>query len=90
MAFHEPSILNTGAPKPRRRPLIYDPRSEIVRELHLPLVIGISLPTAWRLQRAGQFVPRIQLSKNSVGFRRADLEAWLTSRQLVAQVDGSR
>lgn len=67
-------------PKNHKRPLEYDPHSEIVRDVHAPKVIALSIATIWRLRKAGLFVPTIRLGKNSVGFRRADLQAWLAAR----------
>ena len=68
--------------KIKRRPLVYDPHSEIVRNEHTPIVVGLSLPSIWRRRQNGKFVPAIQLGPNSVGFRRRDLEQWLAAREV--------
>jgi prophage regulatory protein len=47
----------------------------------LPLVIGISSVTAWRLLKRGEFPAPIQLSRGRVAWRRTDLEDWLNSRE---------
>jgi predicted DNA-binding transcriptional regulator AlpA len=57
---------------PRRRPA-YDPATHIVVPKFLPLVVGTSTTTAWRLRQLGQFPPPIQLTKTRIGWRRADL-----------------
>lgn len=64
----------------KRRPLVYNASAEIIRAEHLPIVTGMSTVTIWRRRRAGQFVPAIHLGKNSIGFRRVDIEAWLAAR----------
>jgi len=80
---HTKSARQPGA-DPRRKggriPLTYDPASEIVRNEHVPIVTGLSKETIWRRRRAGTFVPAIQLGDQAIGFRRSDIEAWLTSR----------
>lgn len=65
----------------RKRPLVYDPRSFIVRNQHVPLVVGLSTESVWRYRIAGRFPPAIKLGDNSIGFRRSDLEEWLTTRE---------
>lgn len=40
----------------------------------------LSDSTIWRLERAGKFPARRQLSANAVGWLRSEVEAWLTSR----------
>lgn len=57
-----------------------DPAAEIVRGHHLPLVIGLSQATIWRLRHAGQFVPEISLGTNAIGFKRSDISAWIEAR----------
>ena len=64
---------------PERRP--YDPGSTIVRGYHLPLAVGLSVTTAWRLRRAGKFPKHVQLGENAIGWRRSDLEAWIARRR---------
>ena len=71
----------TQSDKPKgRRPLAYRSDSEIIRAEHAPLVTGLSSTTIWRRRKAGQFVPEIKLGENSIGFRRADIVAWLEQR----------
>ncbi len=39
--------------------------------------------TIWRLEKTGQFPARRQLSPNTVGWLRSEIEIWLESRQTV-------
>ena len=64
----------------RKRSLAYNPEAAIVRDVHVPLVVGISHSTIWRLRLAGVFPAAIRLGPYSIGFRRRDLEAWLDGR----------
>lgn len=57
----------------------------IVRPRDLPAFTGLSRTTIWRLERAGLFVRRIRLSAGAVGYRMADIQAWLDSRQTVGE-----
>ena len=63
-----------------KKPLEYDPRSEVVRVCHFPIAFGLSEVTCWRLRQKGDFPPVIQLGENSAGARRPDIEAWLARR----------
>ena len=63
-----------------KRPLTYNPQSDIVRAEHWPIVTGLSSTTIWRYRKAGRFVSVIQLGENSCGARRRDLEKWLDER----------
>lgn len=56
----------------------------IVRRLNTPAWIGLSLSTIDRLRREGHFVPAVRLGEKAVGFLKADLDAWLTTRKEVA------
>ncbi|WP_136515955.1 AlpA family phage regulatory protein [Geomonas edaphica] len=55
----------------------------IVRPRDLPALTGLSRTTIWRLERAGDFPKRIRLSVGAVGYRMADIQAWLDNRQTV-------
>ncbi|KIE42487.1 helix-turn-helix transcriptional regulator [Geobacter anodireducens] len=54
---------------------------DVVRRSELPRMTGLSKTTLWRLERAGEFPARHQLSNGRVGWRRSDVEAWCASRQ---------
>jgi len=53
----------------------------------------LSRSTIWRLERDGRFPRRVKLSIRAVGWRAADIEAWLKTRcdaQGAAPLDHSR
>ena len=55
-----------------------------MRALRWPEVrerIGLSRPTIWRLEKAGQFPKRRRLTANAVGWIEADVEEWVRSRE---------
>ena len=50
--------------------------------------VGLSRPTIWRLERAGEFPKRRQLGKRSVGWVEEEVEEWMQSRVVVADDSG--
>jgi prophage regulatory protein len=42
--------------------------------------LGIDATTIWRMRRRNEFPQPIRLSPGRVGYRRADIEAWIASR----------
>jgi len=50
--------------------------------------VGLSRPTIWRLERAGEFPKRRQLGRNSVGWVEEEVEEWMQSRVVVADDSG--
>ena len=63
----------------RRTPVAGD----VLRRSELERLTGLSATTLWRREREGQFPSRIRLSRGRVGWRRTDVEAWLSERQTV-------
>ena len=61
------------------------PRSteQIIRPRDLPTETGLSRTTIYRLELAGTFPKKIRLSAGAVGYRKADVQEWLDSRQQV-------
>ena len=57
---------------------------EIFRFPSIHKATGLSRTTIWRLERAGLFPRRRQLSPNTVGWPRAEIEEWLATRSLVS------
>ena len=62
-----------------------DPQQIIIRRGQLPQIIGLSLATIdrLRLRLNGDFPEARKLSEQSIGWLRADIDAWLASRPLV-------
>lgn len=52
----------------------------IVREADRRRMTGLSKITWWRYERAGTAPRRIQLGRNSIGWLRSELEAWVAER----------
>lgn len=52
----------------------------ILDEERVQEVTSLSRTTRWRLERRGQFPKRVRLSPGRVGWRQADIEAWISSR----------
>ena len=44
-------------------------------------MVPLSRSQIWRLEKAGKFPRRIQISDNSVGWDEADIEEWLQARK---------
>jgi prophage regulatory protein len=68
------NVLKRGAAPPDADQL------QFFRPADICNLLRISRPTLWRLRRAGQFPAPVSLSKRSIGWRRADVEAWVGSR----------
>lgn len=67
----------------QKRNIVHDENSNIARPRDLPYLTGLSRTTIWRLERAGEFPRRIRLSAGAVGYRMADIQAWLDSRKTI-------
>ncbi len=52
----------------------------ILRTHQVMKVTGLSRSTLWRLERRGDFPPRLRLSQNSCGWLAKEIEDWLLSR----------
>ena len=62
----------------------------VVRPTEIAYVLGVSRPTAYRLEREGSFPRRRQLGPRATGWLLGDLENWLQSRPESSQRPGSR
>ena len=56
------------------------PQQAIYRLPAVCEVTGLSKATIYRLLNRGEFPPKVQLSPRCVGWRVADVEAWLAAR----------
>ena len=61
-------------------PPTLSPSSTIIRPNQIPLFVGFSKSTAYRLEAAGQFPKRIKMTSGTSGWLRSSIEAWLTER----------
>lgn len=55
----------------------------MVRPAEAAKILSLSVSTLRRLELRGEFPPRIVLGANSVGWRLADLLAWMAARPTV-------
>ncbi len=55
----------------------------IISKKELTEISSLSYTTIWRLERAGRFPARVQLSERRVGWFEDEIEGWLESRPLV-------
>lgn len=55
-------------------------KTRIIRFRDVQTKTGLSRPTIWRLERAGRFPNRIQVSAKAVGWLLAEIDAWLEER----------
>jgi len=56
----------------------------IMKSKDVELVTGLSGATLWRLEKAGKFPARVQLSENRVGRHGHEVKAWIKTRPRVA------
>jgi len=57
--------------------------NEVLRFKAVRQAVSLSRTTIWRMERAGLFPSRRQLSPNSVGWLKADIEAFIQSRNVI-------
>lgn len=55
---------------------------KILRRAAVCAATGLSYSTIYRLERAGQFPVRRQLSTHTVGWLRDEVQTWITERQV--------
>lgn len=55
-------------------------RQRIIRKPELLNMIGLSDPTIWRMEKAGNFPKRLRLGGNSCGWLESEISGWLTER----------
>ncbi len=52
----------------------------IVRSAEAGEIIGTSRTTCWRLERAGEFPARVQISPGAIGYLYSEIQAWIQER----------
>lgn len=61
-------------------PATQDPQ-RIVRPRELFILVGIKRATIERMERRGEFPPRIRLGERAVGWRYGEIQEWIESRR---------
>jgi len=52
----------------------------IIRKAEVVRRTGLSATTIWRLERDGEFPPRVRLTEHSVGWPEVEVERWIADR----------
>jgi len=81
-------LSETSAPRRSSRQRLKDDVSSvvaqhddaIVREPECQILTRLSRPTRWRLERAGKFPQKRQLSPGCKGWLRSEIQAWIAER----------
>ena len=56
---------------------------QILNAQQVVQITNLSRVTIWRMERAGEFPQRINISPNRVGWREDDINEWIESRHRV-------
>ncbi len=56
--------------------------SKLLTQKQVVDLVGLSRTTIWRLERAGQFPRRLQVSTKAVRWNQAEILDWINSRPL--------
>ena len=59
---------------------IPEPPPAVLRYEAAARYVGLTRQAIWRKAKAGRFPQPIRLSKQAVGFRRSELDAWVAAR----------
>lgn len=62
--------------------------SRILRLPEVCRLVGLSRSTVLRLTQAGSFAPKVILSARAVGWREAEVHAWIEARVAAATANG--
>lgn len=54
---------------------------KILRKKQLPSLVGLSIPTIWRLEKRGLFPARRQISPGCVGWLQSEIDSWISGRR---------
>lgn len=58
---------------------------ETIRQPEVLRIAGVDRVTLWRWEKAGTFPKRFQLGANSVGWDRAEVEAWREAKRTASR-----
>ncbi len=76
--------IHRGPPKFQEGKMSRDSvQDHFLRITDLREITGLSRTSIWRLEGAGEFPPRRQLSPGRVGWLRSEVEAWVKNRPRV-------
>lgn len=87
MAAARVESRTTLTPAPQARPLVAALPSGVMRIGDVTRALGICRSTVYRLIQDGAFPVGVRLSTRAVGWKAADIEAWLSAR--IAQSERS-
>jgi prophage regulatory protein len=59
--------------------------NELLRFKAVQQAVSLSRTTLWRLERAGQFPKRRQLSANTVGWLKSEVDSWINNRAVAGR-----
>ena len=62
-------------------------QSKLLTQKQVVDLVGLSRTTIWRLERAGQFPRRLQVSTKAVRWNQAEIVDWIESRPLAGGGD---
>lgn len=60
----------------------------IIRPHELSLLLSVSKPTIWRMEKRGELPPRKRISQGCVGWLESDIEEWLRNRPAASETTG--
>jgi prophage regulatory protein len=55
-------------------------KERIIRKPELHIMVGLSDPTIWRLEKAGKFPGRLRLGGSAVGWMESEILDWLREK----------
>jgi prophage regulatory protein len=57
----------------------------ILRKNEVAVMVKLSHPTIWRLEKLGKFPARVKLGDRAVGWYSNEIDEWIKSRERVSQ-----
>lgn len=62
-----------------------DEKTRIIRWPEVAVLVSLSRPTIWRMEKMGSFPKRRMLGKNSVGWIEDEVMSWIDNRAKVGE-----
>jgi len=67
----------------KRQPILLPPNQDVLyRIAEVEAITGLKRATIYQNVRAGRFPAQVQLSSQSVAWRKSDLDAWMAALQI--------